>query len=87
MLFRSDADADAEAEHRTRRLQYAVSRIQLPGEGGRVLSLGISVGVAVFPEDGTTIEGLIASADRQMYGDKARRREFGNDLSAMPRGA
>src|SRR5262245_23937604 len=48
-----------EAEHRAKRLQYAVSRIQLPGEGGRVLSLGISVGVAVFPEDGTTIEGLI----------------------------
>jgi diguanylate cyclase (GGDEF)-like protein/putative nucleotidyltransferase with HDIG domain len=76
-----------EAEHRARRLQYAVSRIHLPGEGGRVLNLGISVGVAVFPEDGTTIEGLIASADRHMYADKARRRGFTNDLSAMPRGA
>jgi diguanylate cyclase (GGDEF)-like protein/putative nucleotidyltransferase with HDIG domain len=76
-----------EAEHRARRLQYAVSRIQLPGEGGRVLSLGISVGVSVFPEDGTTIEMLIASADRQMYSDKSQRRSFAADLSAMPRGA
>jgi diguanylate cyclase (GGDEF)-like protein/putative nucleotidyltransferase with HDIG domain len=76
-----------EAEHRARRLQYAVSRIQLPGEGGRVLSLGISVGVSVFPEDGTTIETLIASADRQMYVDKARRRGFTGELPALPRGA
>ena len=30
-----------EAEQPARRLQHAVSRIQLPGEGGRVLSLGI----------------------------------------------
>jgi diguanylate cyclase (GGDEF)-like protein/putative nucleotidyltransferase with HDIG domain len=76
-----------EADHRARRLQHAVSRIQLPGEGGRVLSLAISVGVAVFPEDGTTIEALIAAADRQMYGDKSRRRPSSSHLAIMPRGA
>ena len=76
-----------EAEHRAHRLQHAVSRIQLPGESGRVLSLGISVGVSVFPDDGTTFETLIAAADRQMYLDKSRRRGFTTDLSLMPRGA
>jgi diguanylate cyclase (GGDEF)-like protein len=76
-----------EAEHRARRLQHAVSRIQLPGEGGRVLGLGISVGVAVFPDDGATIETLTAAADRHMYTDKSRRRGFTSDLSLVPRGA
>lgn len=33
---------------------------------------GVSVGVAVYPEDGTTAEQLLAHADQKMYADKAR---------------
>lgn len=32
-----------------------------------------SIGVAVYPEDGTTIEKLLAAADRYLYAAKARR--------------
>jgi diguanylate cyclase (GGDEF)-like protein len=34
--------------------------------------LGISVGVAYFPEDGEDAEGLLAAADRRMYLEKHR---------------
>ena len=34
------------------------------------LNVGVSVGVAVFPGDGDTVEGLIEYADQQMYVDK-----------------
>lgn len=33
----------------------------------------VSVGVGVFPRDGVTVESLIGSADRLLYGAKARR--------------
>jgi diguanylate cyclase len=34
---------------------------------GTVLSIGASIGVAVFPEDGETAEMLVKNADRAMY--------------------
>ena len=47
----------AEAEQRARDLQNAVGRVSSSSRrAARVLSLGISVGVSVFPDDGTTIE-------------------------------
>jgi diguanylate cyclase (GGDEF)-like protein len=41
-----------------------------PGVVGRVK---ISSGVAVFPADATTYDGLLAAADGRMYGEKAER--------------
>jgi diguanylate cyclase (GGDEF)-like protein len=76
-----------EAEHRARRLQHAVSRIQLSCGNGHTISLKISVGVSVFPEDGTTIETLIAAADGHMYSDKSRRRGNSGQHIALVRGA
>jgi len=58
-----------------RRLQNAVGAIELIGaERGKSIRLGISAGIAVFPEDGEDARALIAVSDEQMYADKARRR-------------
>ena len=47
---------------------------------GRTLALGLSVGGAVFPQDGDTYEALLAAADGRMYRDKAdRKRDAGRD--------
>ncbi len=33
--------------------------------------LSASIGVAVYPQDGETIEGLLCTADRELYGMKS----------------
>ena len=38
------------------------------------MHLAVSAGAAVFPQDGTTYEALLADADHRMYRDKAARR-------------
>lgn len=63
-----------EAERRASDLQDAVGSLHVETTRGAILRLGISVGVSVFPEDGTTIATLIAAADRYMYADKSNRR-------------
>jgi diguanylate cyclase (GGDEF)-like protein/putative nucleotidyltransferase with HDIG domain len=40
------------------------------------IALSLSAGVAVFPADGETAEGLLAQADRRMYEDKRRRKDM-----------
>jgi diguanylate cyclase (GGDEF)-like protein len=58
-----------------RRLQTAVSGIELmAAERGKTVSLGISIGAAVFPDDGSDARALIALSDERMYADKAQRR-------------
>lgn len=39
------------------------------------LRVTVSIGVALFGEDGTTSEGLLAAADEAMYSDKRSRKE------------
>ena len=60
-----------EAEERRRLLQEAVAAISLQAEDGREISLRVSAGASVFPEDGETYERLLARADRRMYRNKA----------------
>ena len=45
------------------------------GSGDASLSVTVSVGVAAFPEDGTTAEELIRAADGAMYQAKAAGRD------------
>ncbi|MGH9385527.1 MAG: HD domain-containing phosphohydrolase [Vicinamibacterales bacterium] len=71
----------AEAERRARTLQNAVGSLQLETSRGLPLALGISVGVSVFPEDGATIDTLMATADHRMYENKSRRRREAKSLS------
>ena len=48
------------------------------------LQLGISVGTAVFPQDGESYETLLATADNRMYQDKANRKRRSRPRHARP---
>ena len=68
LLDGADADAAAEVAGRLRsacRGPYAV--------GGQSLTVGVSVGIAVFPEDGTASSELLQHADSAMYAAKDER--------------
>jgi diguanylate cyclase (GGDEF)-like protein/PAS domain S-box-containing protein len=38
--------------------------------GGKVVSLGVSIGVALYPDDGTTADEVLTAADKSMYAAK-----------------
>lgn len=52
----------------SRRFKYAVSSLESHFEES--VNLGVSIGIALYPEDGESIESLIAKADRAMYESK-----------------
>ena len=66
-----------EAEHKRQELQAAVEEVLFEARPGRRVGLGISVGAAVFPQDGESYESLLAAADSRMYQDKASRKRRG----------
>jgi diguanylate cyclase (GGDEF)-like protein len=69
------ADCSREAADLKRReLQSRIAEIELEVRAGKRVHLAISAGAAVFPQDGTTYEALLADADHRMYRDKAARR-------------
>lgn len=74
-----NADADARRTELQRRLCAA----QVPVSREGVL-LGASVGCAVYPTDGHTVDELLAVADRRMYEDKQRRRRRRLDCDVVP---
>jgi len=74
-----------EAEAKRIELQRAVDAIPFEARPGRHVRLGVSIGAAVFPRDGRTYEGLLASADRRMYQDKADRRSEKTALAVRRR--
>ncbi len=41
---------------------------------GQELPLGVSIGAAVFPDDGSCVETLVENADRLMYQSKRERK-------------
>ncbi|HVH56073.1 MAG TPA: HD domain-containing phosphohydrolase [Vicinamibacterales bacterium] len=63
-----------EAEHKRQELQAAVENVVFESRPGRRVPLAISVGAAVFPQDGMSYESLLAAADSRMYQDKAARK-------------
>jgi diguanylate cyclase (GGDEF)-like protein/putative nucleotidyltransferase with HDIG domain len=63
-----------EAQQKQRELQQAISEIPFEVRPGRFVQLGSSFGSAVFPRDGEAYETLLATADKRMYQDKARRK-------------
>jgi len=63
-----------EAERKRLELQRTVDDVLFEARPGRRQPLAISVGAAIFPQDGETYEALLASADRRMYRDKAHRK-------------
>jgi diguanylate cyclase (GGDEF)-like protein/putative nucleotidyltransferase with HDIG domain len=66
-------DAEALAD----RIKYTVDNFVLIGENKTTSKAGISIGVAEFNQDGTTLEKLMAVADRSMYSEKAVRKNTG----------
>ncbi len=64
-----------EAENKRQELQLAVDAIRLEARPGKLIPIGVSAGVAVFPVDGDGYESLLAIADARMYRDKTRRKK------------
>ena len=67
----------AEAEHKRHELQRGIEDVFFEARPGKRVPLGISVGAAVFPQDGESYETLLATADSRMYQDKATRKRRG----------
>ena len=72
VVILKDADR-AGAQIVMNRLRSALEEAPLPTAPD--LRVTVSVGVALFGEDGTTSEGLLAAADEAMYSDKRSRKE------------
>jgi diguanylate cyclase (GGDEF)-like protein len=60
----------AQAERRRLELQAQIEKLPLHARDGADLSLRLSVGTANFPDDGETLDELLASADVRMYKNK-----------------
>lgn len=56
------------------RLQEVVESSDIDVGIGKMLSVGISLGLAAFPADGVDLESLLMAADRNMYDQKSRRK-------------
>ena len=63
-----------EAEQKRQELQKGIDDVYFEARPGKRLPIGISVGTAVFPQDGESYEALLATADSRMYQDKAGRK-------------
>jgi diguanylate cyclase (GGDEF)-like protein len=69
-LFFPDITSEAEAERLARRLVLAIGE---PFEmSGHSIDIGASVGVAISPDHGVTVEDLMRAADIAMYRAKGR---------------
>jgi diguanylate cyclase (GGDEF)-like protein len=63
-----------EAEAKRLELQCAVDTMKFETPAGRPVKMSLSLGAAVYPEDGETYEALLATADGRMYHDKKSRK-------------
>lgn len=59
------------------RIRNAVDGMEPYKRDGVEISLGVSIGVASFPEDSQDVRGLVVLADERMYMDKRRRKSSG----------
>ena len=50
--------------------------------GGRELCVGASVGISIYPGDGTHVDALLKMADEEMYREKLRRQAFQTEKNA-----
>jgi diguanylate cyclase (GGDEF)-like protein/putative nucleotidyltransferase with HDIG domain len=58
------------AEKIVQRIRRAVQSLVLKVRSGKEVRLGISVGMSMYPDDGTELTQLFTVADSQMYSDK-----------------
>jgi diguanylate cyclase (GGDEF)-like protein len=73
-----------EADHKRQELQQSIDEVFFEARPGRHVRLGISVGAAVFPQDGESYEALLATADSRMYQDKSVRKRRGDRDTPRP---
>jgi diguanylate cyclase (GGDEF)-like protein/putative nucleotidyltransferase with HDIG domain len=73
IIVLSGCGAD-EAEAKRLELQASVDDLSFEARSGKRLPLSLSIGTAVFPQDGESYESLLATADQRMYQDKAARK-------------
>jgi diguanylate cyclase (GGDEF)-like protein/putative nucleotidyltransferase with HDIG domain len=71
------------AEGVSDRISKAVSEHEFAVRAGKQVKVGISIGVACFPNDGETTEELLTAAARNMQRDKHSRKNLHN-LSNLP---
>jgi diguanylate cyclase (GGDEF)-like protein len=75
-----------QARDRAVELQDAVSGIPFEPAPGVAVTLAISVGHAMYPSDGASVESLIRCADERMYQDKSSRKRRGIPGLPVPAG-
>jgi diguanylate cyclase (GGDEF)-like protein/putative nucleotidyltransferase with HDIG domain len=66
-LFNADREM---AEKIMGRIKKAVASLVIKVRSGKEVRLGISIGISLYPEDGTNLNQLFTAADSQMYNDK-----------------
>jgi diguanylate cyclase (GGDEF)-like protein len=71
------------AESVGERVRQAVSDHKFSVRAGKSVQVGISIGIACFPNDGETTEELLTAAARNMQNDKHSRKNLQN-LATMP---
>ncbi len=84
VLFLPDIKERSEIEHVTSRLLMAMR--QPYDVDGEMVSVGATIGVAVYPDDGLDVKSLLGAADAALYRGKERGRdtfEFSSD-EALP---
>lgn len=57
------------------RLEKAVCEFTLPVGDGRFARVGISIGAASYPQNGSTLDQMIVAADKAMYSVKAKHKQ------------
>jgi diguanylate cyclase (GGDEF)-like protein len=68
---------------RAQKIRDGVRRVAVPSERGPVGSLTVSLGVAAYPDHGSTSRALLSAADAALY----RAKEQGRDRPAIATGA
>ncbi|OWY38114.1 sensor domain-containing diguanylate cyclase [Xenophilus sp. AP218F] len=68
VILMEDIESNREADKVVGRLKQAIQRPYLVE--AHQIRVGVSIGIAYYPEDGLLIDELLAVADRKMYGNK-----------------
>lgn len=57
----------ADSVVRAEKIRAGIKQLELEHEGQKLESVTVSIGVSCFPDDSTTVEGLIQAADKALY--------------------
>jgi diguanylate cyclase (GGDEF)-like protein len=66
---------DANIKLRAEEIRKGVKDIQITNKGQKITGLAISLGVALYPQHGTTVDSLVIAADTALYEAKRKGRD------------